>query len=77
MPPDSRKTLIVKCVVENKAIQKVSFIPVMINKQSQPVIQKAGDPGFEGVISYLTEVSEHQKLNVRFVPEGDEVAVEV
>jgi poly-gamma-glutamate capsule biosynthesis protein CapA/YwtB (metallophosphatase superfamily) len=77
MPPDSRKSLIVKCVVADKAIRKVSFIPVMINKQSQPVIQKADDPGFGEVISYLTEVSAHQKLNVRFVPEGDEVAVEV
>lgn len=75
MPPDSRKTLLVKCVVEDKTIRSVGFVPIIVNKQSQPVIQKAGDPGFNQVIEYLTRVTEDQNLNARFVPEGDEVLV--
>jgi diguanylate cyclase (GGDEF)-like protein len=36
-PPDSRKTMVAKCVIEEKRITRVSFFPATINKKGQPV----------------------------------------
>jgi len=37
-PADSRKTIIAKCIIADKKIAKVSYLPVMINKRAQPEI---------------------------------------
>lgn len=76
MPPDSRKTIIVKCVMSNRRIEKVSFLPTYINPQSQPEILRANDARFGQVLGYIEEISRSQDLATRFIAQGDEVLVQ-
>ena len=74
-PADSRKTILVKCVISDKQIEKVSFLPVMINKQSQPNILGSSDAKFKEVTNYIEKITIHQGLKTRYIIEGDEVVV--
>ena len=75
MPPDSRKTIIAKCIISNRQIKRVSFLPIYINKQSQPEVLLSGDQRFGEVIGYLEEISRDQGLETRYTVQGDEVIV--
>jgi len=75
MPPDSRKTMIAKCVISDKSIKSVSFLPTMINKKSQPVILKAKDERFGDVLQYMEDITKDQGLDTEFSIDGDEVII--
>jgi poly-gamma-glutamate synthesis protein (capsule biosynthesis protein) len=74
-PPDSRKSMIVRCVISDKRIKKVSFLPVMINKQSQPEILDSGDGRFAEVVSYVETITQEAGLGVTFKANGGEVVI--
>jgi poly-gamma-glutamate synthesis protein (capsule biosynthesis protein) len=74
-PKDSRKTMLVNCVVSRKKIQRVSFLPALINKYAQPEILHAQDERFNDVVKYVELISREQKLRATFTVEGDEVVV--
>lgn len=66
------ESVIVRCYVQDKKIQRVSFLPVYINEQSQPVIL---DPKKEGqkVVWFMEYLSED--FGTVFKPEGEEIVV--
>ncbi|MBI2987668.1 MAG: CapA family protein [Deltaproteobacteria bacterium] len=74
-PVDSRKTIIAKCIISNKKIERVSFFPVLINKQAQPEVMRRKDKGFDEVLGYMKEITESQGLNAKYQVDGDEVAI--
>jgi poly-gamma-glutamate capsule biosynthesis protein CapA/YwtB (metallophosphatase superfamily) len=75
MPPDSRKTIIAKCSVVEGQIQRVSFLPVYINRESQPEVLVSSDPRFHEVVGYLEEITTDQRLGTVYTVEGDEVVI--
>jgi poly-gamma-glutamate capsule biosynthesis protein CapA/YwtB (metallophosphatase superfamily) len=75
MPPDSRKTIIVKCSIAQGQIQRVSFLPVYINQLSQPEVLVSSDPRFHEVVGYLKEITTDQRLGTVYTVEGDEVVI--
>jgi poly-gamma-glutamate synthesis protein (capsule biosynthesis protein) len=74
-PEDSRKTIVVRCRISHKAIQKVSFLPALINKHAQPEILHLGDTRFDEVAAYVEYVSKAQKLDSTFTVEDGEVVI--
>jgi poly-gamma-glutamate capsule biosynthesis protein CapA/YwtB (metallophosphatase superfamily) len=74
-PPDSRKTIIAKCVISNKAISRVSFLPVYINKKSEPEILVSKDKRFGEVLGYMQEISRDQGLDTEYTIDGDEIVI--
>jgi poly-gamma-glutamate synthesis protein (capsule biosynthesis protein) len=76
MPPDSRKTIVVKCVIADRRIQRVVFLPTVINKQSQPQILGADDAEFGQVVEYVEEITRNQGLPTRFTVQQNEVLVQ-
>jgi poly-gamma-glutamate synthesis protein (capsule biosynthesis protein) len=74
-PFDSRKTVIAKCVIAEKRIQRVSFLPAYIDKQSVPEILQAADPRFADVQQYLDCITREAGLNGQFVREEDELVI--
>ncbi len=74
-PPESRKTFAVKCLISNKRIEKVSFLPAMINIKAQPYILPPKDKGFNEVVKYVEAITQEAGLNGRYKVEGDEVIV--
>lgn len=75
MPKDSRKTIVVKCIISGKSIERVTFLPTCINKQSQPEVLKPDDERFSQVIAYMEDITRSQRLNAEYVVEGNEVAI--
>ncbi len=75
MPRDSRKTVIVKCAISNRQIQRVSFLPVYINKQAQPEVLRPEDALFGEVVTYMQEISRSQGLETCLNVSGGEVVV--
>jgi poly-gamma-glutamate synthesis protein (capsule biosynthesis protein) len=75
MPPDSRKTLIVKCVIAQRRIQSVSFLPTYINKQSQPEVLVSADPRFGEVLAYVEQITRDQGLDTRFTVQREQVVI--
>lgn len=75
MPPDSRKTMIAKCVISGEQIKSVSFLPTYINKQSQPEVLGAEDRRFGEVTRYIEEITRDQQLDTKFAFQGDQVLI--
>jgi hypothetical protein len=75
LPPDSFKTIAVKCNISKKGIERVAFLPVMIDELSQPEILSSGDARFEEILHYLNSISEDQKMKLEYVVDGDEIVV--
>jgi poly-gamma-glutamate capsule biosynthesis protein CapA/YwtB (metallophosphatase superfamily) len=72
-PADTRRSLIAKAVLTPGGVEKVSFLPVLIDKQLRPEILRNGDPRFDDMVGYMDWTSgdfDHQ-----FKVEGDEVVV--
>ena len=72
---EARKTLIVKAIIKEGEIKKVSYIPCYINENSEPVIFKSSEPQGQEVFEYVKDISRNEKLNVCFKWDGDEVLV--
>jgi poly-gamma-glutamate capsule biosynthesis protein CapA/YwtB (metallophosphatase superfamily) len=74
-PPESRRTVVVKCAIGQGRIKRVSLLPAYVNRQSQPELLNAGDPRFSEVASYLEAITRDQNLTARFEREGDELVI--
>jgi poly-gamma-glutamate capsule biosynthesis protein CapA/YwtB (metallophosphatase superfamily) len=73
--PEARKTIIAKCIISDKKIAKVSFLPAMINRKSQPEILPSSDPRSTDVLKYVEWCCKYEKLNARLSRKGDEIEV--
>ena len=70
---DAKRSLIAKAVLSTKGVQKVSFLPVLLDKQLRPEVLRKGDPRFDDAVSYMDWASEG--FEHTFAVEGDEVVV--
>jgi poly-gamma-glutamate capsule biosynthesis protein CapA/YwtB (metallophosphatase superfamily) len=73
--PESRKSMIVNCSIEEKRIKRVSFLPVLINQKAQPRVVPRDDKNFEELFQYMKEITESQDLEAKFSIEGNEIVV--
>jgi poly-gamma-glutamate synthesis protein (capsule biosynthesis protein) len=74
-PPDSRKTIIAKCTINNKEINRLSFLPAYINNKAEPEILTPENGRFGEVVRCMEEITEDQGLATRYTVDGDEVIV--
>jgi poly-gamma-glutamate synthesis protein (capsule biosynthesis protein) len=70
---DAKRSLIAKAVLSREGVQRVSFLPVLIDKQLRPEVLRRGDPRFEDAVRFMEWVSEG--FDHKFSIEGDEVRV--
>lgn len=70
---DAKRSLIARAVIGHGGVSRVSFLPVMIDRQLRPEILKRGDPRFDEAVRYMEWASEG--FEHRFVIEGDEVVI--
>ena len=75
MHPDSRKTLIGRCIISNKEIKKVSVLPTYINKESQPEILDSNDKRFAEVVKYMEQITRDQGLDTKYIIDRDEIII--
>ena len=70
---DAKRSLIAKAVLARDGVKRVSFLPVLIDKQLRPEVLRRGDPRFDDALRFMEWVSEG--FDHRFTVEGDEVLV--
>jgi poly-gamma-glutamate synthesis protein (capsule biosynthesis protein) len=70
---DAKRSLIAKAVIGRAGVQRVSFLPVLIDRQLRPEVLRAPDPRFEDAVRYMAWASED--FPHRFVRDGDVVTV--
>jgi hypothetical protein len=70
---DAKRSLIAKAVLSREGVQRVSFLPVLIDKQLRPEVLRRGDPRFDDALRFMEWVSEG--FDHKFSIEGDEVLV--
>jgi poly-gamma-glutamate synthesis protein (capsule biosynthesis protein) len=78
VPAENRMTMMMKIDIdpEKKSIERVAFLPILINKRAQPEVLKNGDPRFDDVVGYVQEITESQGIATSYRVEDDEVVVE-
>lgn len=73
--PDAKMTILVKCIIADKEIKRVSFLPAWIHPSNQPEILVSGSKQFDEVVGYMGEITKDQELNAKLTVEGDEVVI--
>jgi hypothetical protein len=75
MPPDTRRTIAVKCRVSGKQIHKISYLPAYLNVRAEPEFLAATDARFAEVREYVAEITRSQGLAAQFSQDGNEIIV--
>ncbi len=70
---DARRSLIARAVIAKDGVQRVSFLPVLIDRQLRPEVLRRGDARFDDAVRFMEWVSED--FDHKFTIEGDEVLV--
>lgn len=70
---DAKRSLIARAVLAREGVKRVSFLPVLIDKQLRPEVLRRADPRFNDALRFMEWVSEG--FDHRFTVEGDEVVV--
>jgi hypothetical protein len=70
---DAKRSLIAKAVLAKDGVKRVSFLPVLIDRELRPEVLRAGDPRFDEAVRFMEWVSEG--FDHRFTVEGDEVVI--
>jgi len=73
--PECRQTMLVKIVINNKKIERASFLPGMINKEGQTELVPRADKRSDEIYEYMEWVCRDQNLNTTFDRQGNEVIV--
>lgn len=70
---DAKRSLIARARLSKQGVARVSFLPVLIDRQLRPEVLKGGDPRFDDAVRYMNWASEGYSPALRV--EGDEVIV--
>ncbi len=70
---DAKRTLVAKAHISTDGVEKVSFLPAMLDKQMRPEILCNGDPRFDEAVRYMDWASED--FQHKFTVQGNEVVV--
>jgi poly-gamma-glutamate synthesis protein (capsule biosynthesis protein) len=73
---ESRRTMIVKAIIENGTISKVSYLPCFVNSNTEPEIVARNNPLAQEVYNYFEDISRSERLPVKFTWDGDEVLIQ-
>jgi poly-gamma-glutamate synthesis protein (capsule biosynthesis protein) len=70
---DAKRSLVAKAVLARDGVKRVSFLPVLIDRQLRPEVLRAGDSRFADAVGFMDWVSEG--FDHEFSVVGDEVVV--
>jgi poly-gamma-glutamate capsule biosynthesis protein CapA/YwtB (metallophosphatase superfamily) len=70
-----RYSMIVKASINGGSIQRVSYLPCLVNNQYEPEIKTRNDLLGQEIYNYIADISRSEHLNSQFEWEGDEVVV--
>ena len=71
---DAKRSLIAKAVLTQEGAKRVSFLPVLIDRELRPEVLRAGDPRFDDALRYMEWASKGYEHVFRVA--GDEIVIE-
>ena len=71
--PTVKESILVKCLIRDKTIHRLSFYPVIIGKDGRPEVLTEKDPGFRNIMGTMERLS--QKLNTKLQFSGGEAVI--
>lgn len=75
-PKDSQKTIIVKCNISDKRIQRIAFLPCWITPKNQIELLSCSDPRYDEIYHYMEWLCEDQRLyGTKFSRENNEIVL--
>ena len=74
LDPARNLTMIAKCVIEDKKITKLSYLPCQINDDQKPEILKHDAKG-QQVFDFMDRITKAAGLNVGYEWDGDEIMI--
>jgi poly-gamma-glutamate capsule biosynthesis protein CapA/YwtB (metallophosphatase superfamily) len=72
--PTVKESILVKCIIQEKAIRRLSFVPVFLGDDGRPEILMKGDKRLQTIFDTLQRLSE--KLNAKLHFSGNEALIE-
>jgi poly-gamma-glutamate synthesis protein (capsule biosynthesis protein) len=74
---EALQTGIAKIVIANKKIEKVSFLPVLFDRDEKPAqVLKGSEAGFKKVVDYIKDITREAGVQTDFKVEGDELVIQ-
>lgn len=74
--PDQSKSIILKCVISGKKIERVSYYPVMLDsKVANPEPLDPSDPRAQEIFRYMEDITQKAGLSTQYFWDGNEVVV--
>ena len=73
--PEALRTMIAKAYIQDKKIQKVTYIPTYITPNLEPEVLTRADARAQEVFDYMEQISAEEGLEVSFSWDGDEVLI--
>lgn len=70
---NAKRSLLAKAILSKNGVGRVSFLPVMIDKQYRPEVLRNGDPRFDDMVGFMEWSSDG--FDHKFSVQGDEVVV--
>ena len=70
---DAKRSLVARAVLTKQGVSRLSFLPVLIDKQLRPEFLQSGDPRFDDAVRYMEWASED--FDHHFSVEGNEVVI--
>lgn len=70
---DGKRTMVAKATLSGKGVEKVTFLPTLIDPKLRPEILKAGDERFDDMVQFMEWVSD--EFPHKFKVDGDEVII--
>lgn len=76
--PDQLKTIVLKCIISNRKIERISFVPVMLDeKVASPEALTHDDPRAQEIFRYMKDITQKAGLSTQYRWDGDEVVVDI
>ncbi|MFC1930479.1 CapA family protein [Chloroflexota bacterium] len=72
-PKERRYCMMARCIIKEKTIRKISFLPACVNRLAEPEFVSRSDPRFEEVLNYAERWS--KEMGTKLTVSGDEVVV--
>lgn len=74
-PADRHSSIASKIHIQDGAVKRVGFLPVLLNDQMQATVLQRSDPRAQQVFDYMRAITSEAGLNGRYEWDGDEVVV--
>ncbi len=72
--PDAIYTMIAQCEIENGKITEVSYVPLIVDQESRPLVMRRDTDG-QRVFDYVERITREAELNARYEWAEDKILV--